>query len=78
MINKGAKNISSEFEKYTPVEIRYMPEKMFTPAIFLIYKDSVIINLAKEMTFFVIKSKSANVAFESYFQVMWKGAGHLD
>jgi len=74
LINKSAKKIAKEFRKYPPVEARFMPENMFTPAIFLIYKDKVIINLAKEMTFFVIKSKSANEAFEQYFQMMWKMA----
>lgn len=72
LINNGAKKIAEDFKKYSPVEIKYMPEKIFTPAIFLIYSDKVVINLAKEMTFFVIKSKSANMAFEAYFQMMWK------
>jgi len=72
LINKSAQKIAKEFRKYPPVEIEFMPEKMFTPAIFLIYNDKVIINLAKEMTFFVIKSKSAKDAFEAYFQMMWK------
>ncbi|MAG60247.1 hypothetical protein CL619_00520 [archaeon] len=74
LINISAKNIAKKFKNYPPVEIRFMPEKLFTPAIFIIYKDKVIINLAKEMTFFVIKSKSAKDAFEAYFQLMWKTA----
>jgi HTH-type transcriptional regulator, sugar sensing transcriptional regulator len=74
LINKSAQKIAKEFRKYSPVEIKFMPEKMFTPAIFLIYSDKVVINLAKEMTFFVIKSKSAKDAFEAYFQIMWKTA----
>jgi len=74
LINNSAKKIAKEFKKYKPIEIRFMPENMFTPAIFLIYKDKVIINLANEMTFFVIKSKSAKKAFDQYFQLMWKTA----
>lgn len=72
LINQEAKNISKEFKKYPPVEIKYLPKETFTPAIFLIYKDKVIINLAKEMTFFVLKSKSTKEAFEAYFQLLWK------
>lgn len=71
LMNKGAKKIAERFKDYPPVEIKFMPEKIFTPAIFLIYKDKVIINLAKEQTFFVMQSKSAALAFESYFQLMW-------
>jgi HTH-type transcriptional regulator, sugar sensing transcriptional regulator len=74
LINSDAKEIAKEFNKFPPVEIRFMPEEMFTPAIFLIYHDKVIINLADELTFFVLKSKSANLAFESYFQMLWKSA----
>ena len=74
LINSSAKRIAKEFHKYPPIEIRFMPEDIFTPAIFIIYSDKVIINLAKEMTFFVIKSKSAKEAFDQYFQLMWKSA----
>lgn len=72
LINSSASQIAKQFKKFPPVEIRYLPENLLTPAIFLIYKDKVIINLAKEQTFFVIKSKSANMAFEAYFQLLWK------
>lgn len=74
LINQDAKKIADEFKKYPPVEIKYLPKGTFTPAIFLIYKDKVIINLAKEMTFFVIKSKSAKEAFDAYFNILWKTA----
>jgi HTH-type transcriptional regulator, sugar sensing transcriptional regulator len=72
LINTNAEKIAREFKKYPPAEVKFLPEEISTPAIFLIYKDKVIINIAKEMTFFVLKSKSAKEAFESYFQVMWK------
>jgi len=72
LMNAEAKEIAKQFKKFPPVEIRYLPENLLTPAIFLIYGDKVIINLAKEQTFFVIKSKGANLAFESYFQLLWK------
>lgn len=71
LINKNAVLIAKEFRNYPPVEIRFLPEKVLTPAIFLIYRDKVIINMAKEMTFFVLKSKTAHDAFEAYFQMLW-------
>lgn len=74
LINKGAENIANEFRKYQPVQIKFLPNNILTPAIFLIYSDKVIINLAKEMTFFVLKSKSAKETFEAYFQLLWKSA----
>ncbi len=74
LINENAKEIAEKFKKYPPLEIRYLSKELFTPAIFLIYKDKVIINLPKEMTFFVLKSKSTKEAFEAYFQLLWKTA----
>lgn len=74
LVNPEAKNIAREFKKYPPTEIKFLPKNVFTPAIFLIYKDKVIINLTKEMTFFVLKSKSAKEAFDSYFNLLWKTA----
>jgi HTH-type transcriptional regulator, sugar sensing transcriptional regulator len=74
LINNNAKKIAKNFKQYPPVQIRFMPEQVFTPAIFLIYQDKVIINLAKELTFFVIKSKSAKEAFDVYFKILWKQA----
>jgi sugar-specific transcriptional regulator TrmB len=71
LINKDAKFIAREYSRYKPVEIRFMKEKVFTPAIFLIYKDKVIINLAEEMTFFVIQSKNTAKSFEVYFNILW-------
>jgi len=74
LINREAAELAKEFRKYPPVEIKYLPKEMLTPAIFLIYNDKVIINLADEMTFFVIKSKSTAVTFNSYFKALWKSA----
>ena len=74
LINDDARSVAEEFKRYKPVEIRFLPKGMFTPAIFLIYSDKVVVNIAKEMTFFVLKSKSAKDAFEAYFQLLWKAA----
>jgi sugar-specific transcriptional regulator TrmB len=74
LINSNAKDVAKEYFKYEPVEIKFMQQKVFTPAIFLIYKDKVIINLAEEMTFFVIQSKNTAKAFEAYFQILWNTA----
>ena len=51
-----------------------MPNDMFTPAIFIIYGDKVIISLGDEFTMFVIKSASAAKAFDAYFGAMWATA----
>ncbi len=74
LINKNAKKIADTFAKYPPVEVRFMEEGFITPAIFLIYKNKVIINLADDMVFFTITSQRAADAFNAYFKHLWKKA----
>ncbi|NOX71753.1 MAG: hypothetical protein GXO64_03585, partial [Candidatus Micrarchaeota archaeon] len=43
LMNRNATHIADEFLKYQPASVRLMDESIFTLAIFLIYKDKVII-----------------------------------
>ncbi|MBN2101602.1 MAG: hypothetical protein JW716_01885 [Candidatus Aenigmarchaeota archaeon] len=72
LVNHNATNIADEFLKYQPATVRLMDESIFTLAIFLIYKNKVIISLADEMTMFMIKSQRAKDSFQSYFEKIWK------
>lgn len=72
LINSGAGWVAELFRKFPPAEIKFLPEEILTPTIFLIYHDTVIINLLSELTMFVIKGKSAAKAFDSYFNYLWK------
>jgi len=74
LINENAKGMADSFAKYPPLEVRFMEEGIITPAIFMMYKDKVIINLADDMVFFVLSSQRAVDAFNSYFQNMWEKA----
>ena len=74
LINKNARNIADLFAKYPPVEIRLMDEGVFTPAIFIIFRDRVIISLGNEMVMFMIKGQTAADTFNVYFNHMWKTA----
>ena len=74
LFNSGAWETAKKLSQYKPIETRFMPNDIFTPAIFLIYKDKVLISLGDEFTMFMIKSASANKAFEAYFSAMWDSA----
>ena len=74
LFNKGATQTAKALSGYKPLEFRFMPSDIFTPAIFLIYSDRVIISLGDEFTMFVIKSASAAKAFDAYFSAMWDSA----
>ncbi len=74
LINRGAERIAEVFSGYPPVEIRFMDKGVFTPVIFLIYKNKVIINLGDDLVFFVLTSSRASQGFNAYFSQMWKAA----
>ncbi|MCL6089030.1 MAG: hypothetical protein M1530_02595 [Candidatus Marsarchaeota archaeon] len=71
LFNRTAGDTSKALSRYRPIEFRFMPNDMFTPAIFIIYGDKVVISLGDEFTMFVIKSASAAKAFDAYFRAMW-------
>ena len=71
LFNRSAKGTAKMLGQYRPIEARFMPNDMFTPAIFLIYRDKVIVSLGDEFTMFMIKSASAAKAFDAYFDAMW-------
>jgi len=74
LINKSAKEIADIFKDYPPLEIRFMEEGVVTPALFIIYKNKVIISLGDEMTMFMIKSESAADSFRIYHKQLWDKA----
>lgn len=74
LMNRKAGNIAELFSQYPPVEIRFMQENIVTPSIFLVYKNKVIINLADDLVMFMVTSQRAADSFNSYFEILWKGA----
>ncbi|MDD5192998.1 MAG: helix-turn-helix domain-containing protein [Candidatus Nanoarchaeia archaeon] len=74
LINNKAKRIAKLFSQFKPIKIRLMKKEIQTPAVFLIYKNKVIISLGDEMVFFMIKSESSAKAFNIYFEEMWKNS----
>tara|TARA_Y100000310_G_scaffold324599_1_gene386639 strand:- start:401 stop:1171 length:771 start_codon:yes stop_codon:yes gene_type:complete len=74
LINKSAKPIADIFKEYPPIEIRFMEEGVVTPALFIIYKNKVIISLGDEMVFFMIKSQSVADTFRVYHSQLWDNA----
>lgn len=75
LFNSSAGETEEKLRQYGPLETRFMPSDVFTPAVFLIYKGKVLISLGDEFTMFMLKSESANRAFEAYFNIMWNSAG---
>lgn len=74
LYNRGAGEVAKALSRYKPIENRFMPSDLSTPAVFLIYKGKVIVSLGDEFTMFMIKSESVAKAFNAYFDAMWAAA----
>ncbi len=72
LMNDDAAEIAQRFQKFQPVEVRFLPKEIVNPAIFLVWKDKTIISLPNDFTMFLIKSQTAANAFDAYFKLLWK------
>jgi sugar-specific transcriptional regulator TrmB len=72
LMNHGTTVMREKLETLPYTEIRMMDKEVATPAIFLIYKDTTLISLGDEFSFFEITNKTATTAFRAYFDLLWK------
>ena len=75
LMNNDAKEMYSLLSELPHTEIRLMDEGVFTPAIFLLYKNKTLISLGDDFSFFQIESEKATQAFQTYFQILWDKSG---
>jgi sugar-specific transcriptional regulator TrmB len=71
LISKKAQEFANKMQELEHTQIKYLPESMSTPAIFLIYGGKVLISLPKEKIFFRIDNKDAAESFSSNFETLW-------
>lgn len=72
LMNHDTRELRKELSKLPHTDIRMMDKGVSTPAIFLIYKDTTLISLGDEFSFFEITNKTATTAFRAYFDLLWQ------
>jgi len=71
LLNYGVKKTGEALDELKLTKVKYMPYGVFTPTVFLIYRDKVIISLPRQRTFVTLESKEAYLAFKNRFDNMW-------
>ena len=72
ILNEQAKEIGKELNKIKLTKIKYIPRELFTPVVFIIYKDKTLISIGLDELFIQIKSKNLSKGLKNYFDYMWK------
>jgi len=72
LLNIGAKKIGLTLSKLPHTKIKYLPESLVTPAVFLIYSNKTVISIPNQRTWFRIENTESTEAFRSYFNTLWK------
>lgn len=72
LLNADTREMGGALARLKHTKVRYMQEGVFTPSIFLIYANKVLISLPKQRMFFQIQSDEARTAFAAYFESLWR------
>jgi sugar-specific transcriptional regulator TrmB len=75
LYNHDSKKFGKLREKLKLTEVRYMTQKLETPAWVDIFQDYVInINVESTPVCFLMKNKASAESYKKYFEIMWKQA----
>ena len=71
IVNELAKDIGKKLEKIKLTKIRYLQKELFTPVVFIIYKDKTLISIGLDEIFIQVKSKNLSTGLKAYAVYMW-------
>ena len=72
IVNELAKDIGKQLEKIKLTRVKYLKKELFTPVVFIIYKDKTLISIGLDEIFIQIKSKNLSDGLRAYADYMWK------
>jgi sugar-specific transcriptional regulator TrmB len=72
LVNELAKEIGEELSSVSHTKIKYLPANLFTPVVFIVYKDKTLISLGLEEVFILIDSKNLSDGLKTYAKHMWQ------
>jgi len=70
IVNEVASDIGAKLEKISHTEIKYVPKELFTPVVFIIYKDTTLISIGLDEIFIQIRSKNLSLGMRAYATYM--------
>ncbi len=71
IVNELAEEIGNKLAPISLTKIKYLQKELFTPVVFIIYKDKTLISIGLDELFIQIKSKNLSEGLKAYADYMW-------
>jgi HTH-type transcriptional regulator, sugar sensing transcriptional regulator len=71
IVNELAKKTGKLLKPIKHTKIKYLKKELFTPVVFIIYKDKTLISIGLDEIFIQVKSKNLAKGLKAYADYMW-------
>jgi len=71
IINELAEDIGKKLDPIPLTNVKYLQKELFTPFVFIIYKDKTLISIGLDEIFIQVKSKNLSTGLRAYADYMW-------
>ena len=71
IVNELAKDIGNQLESISQTKVKYVQKELFTPFVFIIYKDKTLISISLDEVFIQVTSKHLAKGLKNYFDYLW-------
>jgi HTH-type transcriptional regulator, sugar sensing transcriptional regulator len=72
IVNQLAKDIGEKLEPIALTKVKYIQKELFTPFVFIIYADKVLISIGLDEVFIQVKSEKLASGLKRYADHMWE------
>jgi HTH-type transcriptional regulator, sugar sensing transcriptional regulator len=71
IVNEIAKEIGEKLETIPQTKVKYLQKELFTPVVFIVYKDTTLISIGLDEVFIQVKSKNLTNGMKAYAKYMY-------
>jgi len=71
IVNELAKDIGEQLEPIKFTKVKYLKKELFTPVVFIIYKDKTLISIGLDEIFIQVRSENLSDGLRAYADYMW-------
>ena len=71
LVNEVTKEIGEKLNKIKLTEVKYLKKELFTPFVFIIYKNKTLISIGLDEIFIRVKSENLSNGLKNYMEYMW-------
>lgn len=71
IVNELAKDIGKKLEPIKLTKVTYLQKELFTPVVFIIYKDKTLISIGLDEIFIQVRSENLTNGLRAYADYMW-------